>query len=104
MLGFLISAALAAAAAATHGSGASAQLNQLESPRVAQLTQRIEFGANGPNFPFKFSFLDPVRPFPTRTCRWSIGRLHLAFSEDGSILTTMWHHPTGASCEPLLVA
>jgi hypothetical protein len=75
MLTFIISAALAAAAAATDGSGASAQL-QLETPRVAQFTQRIEFGANGPNFPFKFSFLDPVRPFPTRTCHWSIGRLH----------------------------
>jgi hypothetical protein len=66
MLSFIISAALATVAAAA--AGGAAQLNQLETARLPQLTQRLEFGVEGPNSAFKFSFADPVRPIP----RWSL--------------------------------
>ena len=36
--------------------------NQLETARITQAAQRVEFGVEGDASAFKFSFSDPVRP------------------------------------------
>jgi hypothetical protein len=40
---------------------ATEQQNQLETARVPQPVQRLEFGVEGDNSAFKFRFADPVR-------------------------------------------
>ena len=39
--------------------------NQLETARLTQAAQRVEFGVEGPESAFKFAFADPVRPCHT---------------------------------------
>ena len=41
--------------------GAAAAENQLETARLTQAAQRVEFGVEGENSAFKFKFSDPVR-------------------------------------------
>lgn len=41
--------------------GGAKHATQLETPRVTQAAQRSEFGVEGPQSAFKFSFADPVR-------------------------------------------
>ena len=40
--------------------GAAAAENQLETARLTQAAQRVEFGVEGEKSAFKFSFSDPV--------------------------------------------
>jgi hypothetical protein len=54
----LVLAALGAAGSAS----ATDTLNQLETARLAQPVQRVEFGIEGDNSAFKFRFADPVWP------------------------------------------
>jgi hypothetical protein len=65
MFKIALSAALAVASSARQLSSpaaeATAQLNQLETARLPQQVQRVEFGVEGPESAFKFSFADPVR-------------------------------------------
>ena len=46
--------------AAAQGGGA-AVVNQLETARLTQAAQRVEFGVEGDESAFKFNFADPVR-------------------------------------------
>ena len=41
--------------------GGAAAVNQLETARLTQAAQRVEFGVEGEKSAFKFSFSDPVR-------------------------------------------
>ena len=41
--------------------GAAAAENQLETARLTQAAQRVEFGVEGEASAFKFNFADPVR-------------------------------------------
>ena len=45
--------------------GAAAAENQLETARLTQAAQRVEFGVEGEKSAFKFSFSDPVRCLPS---------------------------------------
>ena len=45
--------------------GFSQAENQLETARLTQAAQRDEFGVEGPESAFKFSFSDPVCFFPS---------------------------------------
>ena len=53
--------------AAAQGGGA-AVVNQLETARLTQAAQRVEFGVEGEKSAFKFSFSDPVC-FTVPLCR-----------------------------------
>jgi hypothetical protein len=72
MLGLVLSVTLAVAAAATD------QLNQLETARLPQQVQRVEFGIEGPNSAFKFSFIDEARS--CSACRASAMPLQVQFA------------------------
>lgn len=45
----------------TAAGGSSAEVVQLETPRLTQAAQRDEFGVEGSKSAFKFRFSDPVR-------------------------------------------
>ena len=53
-----VAAALLGGAAAQ---GGAAAVNQLETARLTQAAQRVEFGVEGEKSAFMFSFSDPVR-------------------------------------------
>ena len=58
----VVAAALLGGAAAQ---GGAAAVNQLETARLTQAAQRVEFGVEGEKSAFKFSFSDPVRCLPS---------------------------------------
>jgi hypothetical protein len=60
--------ALAALGAASLASAEDAHLNQLETARLTQAAQRVEFGVQGDNSAFKFRFADPVWPLVAFLC------------------------------------
>ena len=62
MFGAIAIATLAATASASGHGGE--QLNQLETARLVQPAQRVEFGVEGEDSAFKFRFSDPVRSEP----------------------------------------
>lgn len=53
-------------------------INQLETPRLTQAAQRAEFGPEGPDSAFKFSFSDPVR-FPANLVFRNLSNFAFAF-------------------------
>jgi hypothetical protein len=59
MFGATVVLALAALGA-VGPAAATEQQNQLETARVPQPVQRLEFGVEGDNSAFKFRFADPV--------------------------------------------
>lgn len=67
---FVISAALLSAAllggasASGRGLRSAHEVNQLETARLTQAAQRVEFGVEGHESAFKFTFADPVRFLP----------------------------------------
>ena len=63
----LVTLALGGASASMHKHAPEpapepAVLNQLETARLTQAAQRVEFGVEGEASSFKFAFADPVRP------------------------------------------
>lgn len=61
MISSAIMLALAALGAANQAAAQDDNiLNQLETPRLVQGAQRVEFGVEGDTSAFKFSFADPV--------------------------------------------
>ena len=60
-------AALGAASPAVASDYKGEQLNQLETPRLTQAAQRVEFGVEGDASAFRFDFSDPVRRCPPRS-------------------------------------
>jgi hypothetical protein len=72
--------ALALALGAVNPASATEQLNQLETARVPQPVQRLEFGVEGDNSAFKFRFADPVclpPPSVPRTVRAQVHHVHV---------------------------
>jgi hypothetical protein len=61
MIGTSFLLALAALGAASPATAEDA-LNQLETARLPQAVQRLEFGVEGDNSAFTFRFADPVCP------------------------------------------
>lgn len=57
----VVAAALLGGAAAQGQAAAAVDVNQLETARLTQAAQRVEFGVEGEKSAFKFSFSDPVR-------------------------------------------
>jgi hypothetical protein len=61
MIGVTIALALTALGAVSPAAATGhVQQNQLETARVPQPVQRLEFGVEGDNSAFKFRFADPV--------------------------------------------
>ena len=68
-------AALGAASPAVASDYKGEQLNQLETPRLTQAAQRVEFGVEGDFSAFRFDFSDPVRCLPACSPDWRHGAL-----------------------------
>ena len=58
-------AALGAAGPAAASDYKGEQLDQLETARLTQAAQRVEFGVEGNASAFRFDFSDPVRRWPS---------------------------------------
>ena len=55
-------AAMGSASPAAASDYKGEQLDQLETARLTQAAQRVEFGVEGDASAFRFDFSDPVRP------------------------------------------
>jgi hypothetical protein len=78
MIGVTVALALTALGAVSPTAATEhVQLNQLETARVPQPVQRLEFGVEGDSSAFKFRFADPVC-FPTSpaACLYGVRARH----------------------------
>jgi hypothetical protein len=64
---------LALAALGIASPASAEDVNQLETARLTQAVQRVEFGVQGDNSAFKFRFSDPVWPLVAFLCACLLG-------------------------------